>query len=106
MFTRNVVVGTKPMYNLGNINTNYLYTGKSGVNSTVEILHGRPSGGVSISYKKSIAKYIKCVQIASTRVCGVILQASCNFSVLVFCVFICHAIFIPMYILMMISAKS
>ena len=39
-------------------------------------------------YKKAIDKYIKCVQIASTRVCGVILQASSNFRFLFFvCVY-------------------
>jgi len=73
--------------NLSNVSVDYLHTGKSGVDSTADILQGRPSGGVSILYKKSISKYIKCVHISSNRVCGVILNGSSNFSILVLCVY-------------------
>ena len=37
------------------INTNYLYTAISGVDSRAKILSGRPKGGVSILYKKSLS---------------------------------------------------
>ena len=39
---------------LGNIHNDFLFTGISGVDHTVEILQGRPKGGVSILYKKII----------------------------------------------------
>ena len=37
---------------LGNIHNDFLFTGISGVDHTVEILQGRPKGGVPILYKK------------------------------------------------------
>ena len=40
-------------YLLSNIDSNYLYTAISGVDSSKEILKGRPSGGVAILYKKN-----------------------------------------------------
>lgn len=68
---------------LGNIHDKYLYTGKSGVDSTRDILIGRPAGGVSILYHKSIAKYIECIDIAHPRLCSVILRSVSDVSILV-----------------------
>ncbi len=53
---------------LANIHSDYLYTGKSGVDSNSDILVGRPKGGVAILYKKSVAKCIKCVDISSDEI--------------------------------------
>ncbi len=72
---------------LANIHSDYLYTGKSGVNSNSDILVGRPKGGVAILYKKSVAKYIKCVDISSDRVCGVIIHTLHGFNILVVCTY-------------------
>ena len=38
---------------LGNIHNDFLFTGISGVDHTVDILQGRPKGGVSILYKNN-----------------------------------------------------
>jgi len=72
---------------LGNIHDKYLYTGKSGVDSTRDILIGRPAGGVSILYHKSIAKYIECIDIAHPRLCSVILRSVSDMSILVISVY-------------------
>ena len=41
------------------INTDYLYTAISGVDSRAKILSSRPKGGVGILYKKSLSNTIK-----------------------------------------------
>ena len=38
---------------LGNIHNDFLFTGISGVDHTVDILQGRPKGGVALLYRKS-----------------------------------------------------
>ncbi len=59
---------------LANIHSDYLYTGKSGVDSNSDILVGRPKGGVAILYKKSVA-------------CGVIIHTLHGFNILVLCTY-------------------
>ncbi len=75
------------LYQLGNIHPCYLFSGKSGVDSSSDILVGRPKGGVAILYKKSIAKYVKCIDIASNRACGIIIQTEPNYNVAIICTY-------------------
>ena len=75
------------LYKLGNVHDNYLYHGKSGIDSTSAILKGRPYGGVAILYKKNIAKYVTSIDISYIRVCGIILKLSSGYSILVLCVY-------------------
>ncbi len=73
--------------NLGNIHCDYLFHGKSGVDSNVDIIRGRPYGGVALLYKKSIAKNVTSVSIDNSRLCGIMLHASTNFKILILCVY-------------------
>ena len=72
---------------LQNLHDNYLPRGKSGVDSETRILQGRPSGGVAILYKKSIARHIQFIDIDSKRACGIIINTSDNNSILCLCIY-------------------
>ena len=56
---------------LGNIHNDFLFNGISGVDHTVEILQGRPKGGVAILYKKSLSCYIKHIKLSHRRTCSI-----------------------------------
>lgn len=66
---------TNACNHLGHIDSNYLFIECSGVDSSDTILRGRPSGGVAILYKKSIAGSIIKINTSSKRVCAVILNS-------------------------------
>ena len=79
------------------INTDYLYTAISGVDSRAKILSGRPKGGVGILYKKSLSNKIKHITSYNRRVCGSLLISLWIFHVYYY-VSIYHVIIIVMYI--------
>ena len=54
---------------LGNIHNDFLFTGISGVDHTVEILQGRPKGGVHFIQKNHISCYIKHIKLSHRRTC-------------------------------------
>ena len=56
---------------LNTIHKDYKYTEISGVDSTAEILHCRPKGGVAILIKKSLAKYVSYVMSDNRRICAI-----------------------------------
>ena len=68
---------------LNRIHKDCMYTGISGVDSTKEILHGRPKGGVAILFKKSLAKYVSYVKSDDRRICAIKLCIKINFFCLV-----------------------
>ena len=68
---------------LNTIQKDYMYTGISGVDNTVEILHGRPKGGVAILFKKSLAKYVSYVKSDNRRISAIKLCMENIFSCLV-----------------------
>jgi exonuclease III len=74
-------------HKLSNIHNEYLSYGKSGVDSMSEILVGRPSGGVAILYRKSMAKYVRHINTSSRRICGIVIQNSQYFSICVVSVY-------------------
>jgi len=76
------------LHKLGDVHNDYLFYGKSGVDSKASILCGRPYGGVAILYEKSIAKYVETVSIQSNRVTGVTVCINSAMSVLVLCVYL------------------
>ena len=49
----------------------FLFTGITGVDHTVDILQGRPRGGVSLLYRKSLSCYIKHIKIDHRRICAI-----------------------------------
>jgi len=73
---------------LGDVHEDYLYSGNSGVDSSAEILRGRPYGGVAMLYGKSIAKYVKHVPIQHNRVTGNTLRVNSGMLLLVICVYL------------------
>ena len=70
------------------INTNYLYTAISGVDSRAKSLSGRPKGGVGILYKKSLSNKIKHIPSYNRRVCGIIINFTLEFSRSLLCVYL------------------
>ena len=68
---------------LNTIHKDYKYTGISGVDSTTEILHGRPKGGAAILFKKSLAKYVSYIKSNDRRICAIKLCMENNFSCMV-----------------------
>ena len=70
-------------YLFNTINTDYLYTAISDVDSRARILSGRPIGGVGILYKKGVSKKIKHITSYNRRVCGIII----NFMFISMCLF-------------------
>ena len=83
------------------INTNYLYTAISGVDSRAKILSGRPKGGVSILYKKSLSNKIKHITSYNRCVCGIIIN-----SLLIFHIYYYVSIYHVIIIVMCISIKN
>ena len=70
------------------INTDYLFTAISGVDSRAKILSGSPNGGVGILYKKSLSNKIKHITSYNRRVCGIIINFTLDFSCLFVCVYL------------------
>lgn len=56
---------------LGTIHENYEYTGKSAVDTSKELLRGRPYGGVAILWRKNVFNSIKIIECASARISAV-----------------------------------
>ena len=53
---------------LFNIHSDYLFTCISGFDHTVNIIKGRPYGGVAIFYKKSMSYNITCLWYQSKKI--------------------------------------
>ena len=53
---------------LGNVHTEYMYCGVSGIDSCQQILPGRPSGGVAILWNKHISRNIKQIESQNRRI--------------------------------------
>ena len=53
---------------LGNVHTEYMFCGVSGIDSCQQILPGRPSGGVAILWNKHISRNIKQVESQNMRI--------------------------------------
>ena len=60
-----------------------MYTELSGVDSTKEILHGRPKGGVAILFKKSLPNYVPYIKSDNRRICAIKLCMEKYFSSMV-----------------------
>ena len=60
--------------------SDYLFTCISGFDHTVNIIKGRPYGGVAIFYKKSTSNVITHIKSSNRRVCGINLKIN-NISV-------------------------
>ena len=71
---------------LGNINSNYMYTGVFGMSSS-QILRGRPYGGTAILFKKSLAQYVTRINCKNKRVSGVKICMNNNFTCLLLSVY-------------------
>ena len=71
---------------LFNIHSDYLFTCISGFDHTVNIIKGRPYGGVAIFYKKSMSNVITHIKSSNRRVCGINLK-NYNISLIVLSVY-------------------
>lgn len=56
---------------LGNIHQEFEYSGKSAVDTSAEILQGRPYGGVAILWRKNLFKSVSVIQCNSVRICAI-----------------------------------
>ena len=52
-----------------------------------EIMGDKPSGGVAILYRKSLARYVRIIDTDARRICGIIIQSSHIFCMCVVSVF-------------------
>ena len=75
------------LHKLGMVHSDYLYTGKSAVDQTKEIICGRPHGGVAILYNKSISQYVRPINICNKRVCGITFQLNMSVKILILSVY-------------------
>ena len=71
---------------LFNIHSDYLFTCISGFDHTVNIIKGRPYGGVAIFYKKSMSNVITHIKSSNRRVCGINLKIN-NISLIILSVY-------------------
>jgi exonuclease III len=72
---------------LSQIHDDYLAVGKSGIDASCDIIMGRPSGGVAILYKKSLAKDVTLLDIPSRRACAIKLCTDNGYNIIVICVY-------------------
>ena len=70
----------------------YNTCGISGINDEV-LLKGRPYGGVSFLYKKSLSPYIHVCELSSNRACCIRLSTSVGY---IFLMFTCHVTVLQM----------
>ena len=66
----------------------YLHVSIAGKDTTTEFLSGRPAGGVSILYNKSLSESIAGIKSTNKRVCGVKITSNGNFSCLLLNVYL------------------
>lgn len=66
---------------LGNIDTNYLFTGVSGFGCS-EILSGRPFGGCAILWRSNLLTDVKVFSLDSKRICAIRLSDNNNLRLL------------------------
>ena len=78
---------------LFNIHSDYIFTCISGSDHTVNIIKGRPYGGVALFYKKSMSNVITHIKSSNRRVCGINLKIY-YISLIVLSVYICNVIHI------------
>ena len=73
------------LHKINNVSSEFLSVSVSGMDSGV-LLQGRPFGGCSILYRKSLASFISPLVSCSNRFCGVKFVDSCGLSHLLLCV--------------------
>ena len=66
---------------MNSIHKDYLHVSIAGKDTTTELLRGRPAGGVSILYKKSLSESIVGIKSTNRRVCEVKITGNGNFHV-------------------------
>ena len=70
---------------MNSIHKDYLHVSIAGKDTTTELLRGRPGGGVSILYKKSLSESIVGIKSTNRRVCGVKITSNGNYNVYLPC---------------------
>ena len=68
---------------LSEISTDFMCTAKSGMDTSVNILAGRPYGGVAILWRKSLCGVISVVNSNHNRICAILLSMSNGHSMLI-----------------------
>jgi exonuclease III len=61
---------TEKLENLDAIHPDYCFHGQSGIDSTKDIITGRPYGGTAFLWHKSLSKFISPVPCSNKRVCA------------------------------------
>ena len=59
------------MNKLSEINSDYVFTGISGVDSSADVLQGRPYGGTGILWKKTLAGSISVIKSGHNRLSAI-----------------------------------
>ncbi len=72
---------------LCNIDCNFFATGVSGVDTSSNILIGRPYGGVAILWRSNLNNYISVIQCNDPRICGINLDFD-GHSLAFFCIYL------------------
>ena len=66
------------LLDLADIHDDYLFGGKSGVDSTSGILSGRPHGGVAILWNKSLSHQVEVIDIGNKRLFAIKIKLDTN----------------------------
>ena len=76
------------MDKLSNIHPEFSYCGISGVDSSADVLLGRPHGGVSVLWRKSLDAVVSVIKCANLRLSAIKLSLSAHFVVLIICLYL------------------
>lgn len=71
---------------LGTIHTGFGYTGISAVDTSADILRGRPYGGVALLWNTSVFQNVSVIQCSNNRVCAIKIETG-NRSIIVISVY-------------------
>ena len=81
---------------LGNIHNDFLFTGVSGIDHTIDISQGRPKGGVALLYRKFLSSYITPIKISVILIWLILLILSLLIILIILRMFYIHAILITL----------
>ena len=76
------------MDKLSNIHPEFSYCGISGVDSSADVLLGRPHGGVSVLWRKSLDAVVSVIKCDNRRLSAIKLSLSAHFVVLIICLYL------------------
>ena len=73
------------LYMLNDIHSEYLSVGTSGMESSNDVMTGRPHGGVGILWRRNLSHKIKPVNMNHKRLCAIELSLESHKKVLLVC---------------------